>query len=105
MEDKMEIIIQSEGKPYLTDPNGDSSPSASAQIKPSQIHQIPCDPRDCSLPGSSVHGDSPGKKTGVGCHFLLQGSSQAGVEPMSSALQADSLPLRHLASLSQQSVL
>ena len=32
-----------------------------------------CDPRDCSLPGSSVHGDSPGKNTGVGCHALLQG--------------------------------
>ena len=32
-----------------------------------------CDPMDCSLPGSSVHGDSPGKNTGVDCHFLLQG--------------------------------
>ena len=32
-----------------------------------------CDPVDCSPPGSSVHGDSPGKNTGVGCHFLLQG--------------------------------
>ena len=30
-----------------------------------------CDPR--YLPGSSVHGDSPGKNTGVGCHALLQG--------------------------------
>ena len=30
-------------------------------------------PLDCSLPGSSVHGDSPGKNTGVGCHALLQG--------------------------------
>ena len=30
-----------------------------------------CDPMDCSLPGSSVHGDSPGKHTGVGCHALL----------------------------------
>ena len=30
------------------------------------------DPRDCSLPGSSVHGDSPGKNTGMGCHALLQ---------------------------------
>ena len=29
------------------------------------------DPMDCSLPGSSVHGDSPGKNTGVGCHALL----------------------------------
>ena len=34
---------------------------------------ILCDPMDCSLPGSSVHGDSPGKNTGVGCHALLQG--------------------------------
>ena len=32
-----------------------------------------CNPVDCSPPGSSVHGDSPGKNTGVGCHFLLQG--------------------------------
>ena len=28
---------------------------------------------DCSPPGSSVHGDSPGKNTGVGCCALLQG--------------------------------
>ena len=32
-----------------------------------------CNPIDCSPPGSSVHGDSPGKNTGVGCHALLQG--------------------------------
>ena len=32
-----------------------------------------CDPEDCSPPGSSVHGDSPGKNTGVLCHALLQG--------------------------------
>ena len=31
------------------------------------------DPMNCSLPGSSVHGDSPGKNTGVDCHALLQG--------------------------------
>ena len=31
-----------------------------------------CDPVDCSPPGSSVHGDSPGKNIGVGCHYLLQ---------------------------------
>ena len=30
-------------------------------------------PRDCSPPGSSVHGDPPGKNTEVGCHALLQG--------------------------------
>ena len=32
-----------------------------------------CNPMDCSLPGSSVHGNSPGKNTEVGCHALLQG--------------------------------
>ena len=32
-----------------------------------------CDPMDCSPPGPSVHWDSPGKNTGVGCHALLQG--------------------------------
>jgi len=32
-----------------------------------------CSPMDCSPPGSSIHGDSPGKNTGVGCHSLLQG--------------------------------
>ena len=31
-----------------------------------------CDPMDCNLPGSSVHGIFSGKKTGVGCHFLPQ---------------------------------
>ena len=32
-----------------------------------------CDPMDCSTPGSSVHRESPGKNTGMGCHVLLQG--------------------------------
>ena len=32
-----------------------------------------CDPIDYSPPGFSVHGDSPGKNTRVGCHALLQG--------------------------------
>ena len=31
-----------------------------------------CNPMDWSPPGFSVHGDSPGKNTGVGCHALLQ---------------------------------
>ena len=33
----------------------------------------PCDLMDYSLPGSSVHGESPSKHTGEGCHALLQG--------------------------------
>ena len=33
-----------------------------------------CDPMDCSLPGSSVHGIPQARiNTGVGCHSLLQG--------------------------------
>ena len=43
-------------------------------------------------PGSSVHGDSPGKNTGVGCHALLQGIFPTqGIEPRSPTLQGDSL--------------
>ena len=43
---------------------------------------------DSSLPGFSVHGDSPGKNIGVGCHAFLQ-----GILPTqgSAALQVDSL--------------
>ena len=32
-----------------------------------------CDPMDCNPPGSSVHGHSPGRNTGAGCHSLFQG--------------------------------
>ena len=38
-----------------------------------QSSSILCNCKDCSPPGSSVHKDSPGKNTGVGCHALLQG--------------------------------
>ena len=51
------------------------------------------DPMDCSLPGSSVHGDSPGKNTAVDCHALLLGTFQTpGTEPRSPELQADYSP-------------
>ena len=40
-----------------------------------------CDPMDYSLSGSSVHGDSPGKNTGVGCHALLQGWVSDAIQP------------------------
>ena len=32
-----------------------------------------CNLMDCRLPGSSVHGDSPGKNTGLGYRAFLQG--------------------------------
>ena len=38
-----------------------------------QLCPILCDPMGCYPPGSSLHGDSPGKNIGVGFHFLLHG--------------------------------
>ena len=38
-----------------------------------QLWLILCDHMNCSPSGFSVHGDSPGKNTGAGCHALLQG--------------------------------
>ena len=57
------------------------------------------DPMDCNPPGSSVHGDSPGKDTGVG--ILQMGKlgmpcpppgdlPNPGIEPGSPSLEADS---------------
>ena len=55
-----------------------------------------CNPVDCSPPGFSVHGDSPGKNTRVGCHVLPPGDlHDPGIKPASPALQADSLLLSH----------
>ena len=51
-----------------------------------------CDPMDCSPPGSSVHGDSPGHNPGVGCCALLQGDlTDPGIEPRPLTLQGNSL--------------
>ena len=47
---------------------------------------------DYSPPGSSVHGDSPDKDTGVGCHPPLEDLPNPGIEPRSPSLQVDSLP-------------
>ena len=52
-----------------------------------------CDPMDCSPPGSSVRGDSPGKNTGS--QLLCpppRDFPNAGIKPQSLALQVDSLP-------------
>ena len=40
-----------------------------------------CGPMDCSPPGTSVHRDSPGKNTGVGCHASSRGSSHQESNP------------------------
>ena len=56
-----------------------------------QLRSTLCDPMDCSPPGSSVHRDSPGKNTGVGCHALFQGIFPNQGLNSSPALQVNSL--------------
>ena len=46
--------------------------SSAAAAKSRQSRPTLCDPTDGSPPGSRPW-DSPGKNTGVDCHFLLQG--------------------------------
>ena len=46
--------------------------AAAAAAKSLQSCPTLCDPIDGSPPGSPRPWDSPGKNTGVGCHFLLQ---------------------------------
>ena len=54
------------------------------------------DPMDCSLPTSSVHGILQARILWRGLPFPSPGDlPKPKVEPMSSALQADSLPLNH----------
>ena len=58
-----------------------------------------CDLMECSPPGSSVHGISPGKNTGVGRPFPSPGDlPNPGVEPGFPALAGGFLPLSHLGS-------
>ena len=58
-----------------------------------------CNPMDCSPLGSSVHGNFPGKNTGLGWHALLQGIFLTqGSNPRLLCLlhwQVGSLPLSH----------
>ena len=59
-----------------------------------QVISDSCDTMDYSPPDSFVHGIFPGKNTGVGCHFLLQGSFQETLDQTQvscAAWQADSL--------------
>ena len=63
-----------------------------AQLGPSR-----CDPMDCSLPGSSVHGISLARILKWVAICFSKGSSDPGmkaVSPASPALQVYALPLR-----------
>ena len=58
---------------------------------------------NCNPPGSSVHGDSPGKNTGAGCHALLQQIFPTqGSNPRLSNCRQTLSHLSHQGSLSAQ---
>ena len=72
-------------------------PSANITLNATMLclvaHSCPtlCDRMDCSPPGFSVHGDSPGKNTGIGGHSHLQGDlPNPVIKPGSPTLQVDS---------------
>ena len=68
-------------------------PSNSGLCLVAQSCSTLCDPMDYSPPGSSVHGDSPGKNTGVSCHALPpEDLPSPRIKPRSPTLQVDSLP-------------
>ena len=56
---------------YRTDPS--CKPSMLCALLSCSVVSNSLQPMDCSPQGSSVHGDSPGKNTRMGCHALLQG--------------------------------
>ena len=66
-------------KPVTIQPGLPSHPTVPTLSMPytyqdvcAQLGLTLCDHMNCSLPGSSCPWDSPGKNTGMGCHFLLQ---------------------------------
>ena len=57
-----------------------------------QLWPTHCDPMNCSLPGSSVHGILQARILDWVAVSFSRGSSQPRIKPWSPALQADSLP-------------
>ena len=51
-----------------------------------------CDPMDCCLPGSSVHGLFQARVLGSLAISFSRGLPDSGIEPCSPTLQADALP-------------
>ena len=67
------------GSPYLKKKLYSRSQKCSHLFRQRQFSSIAqscltlCHPMDCRPPCTSVHGNSPGKNAGMGCHTLLQG--------------------------------
>ena len=58
-----------------------------------------CDPMYCSTPGSSIHGNSPGRILEWVALPPPGDLPNSGIKPRSPTLQADSLPSEHQGSL------
>ena len=67
----MSPALQAECLP--SEPPGKPKDTLESESEVTQSCPTLCDPMDYSLPDSSPPWDSPGKSTGVGCHFLFQG--------------------------------
>ena len=61
-------------------------------MKATQSYPTLCDPMDCSLPSSSVHGILQSRILEWVAIAFSRGLLDPGIEPRSPALQADSLP-------------
>ena len=58
-------------------PFSSNGPNSSCEVKATQLCPTHCDPMDCSMSGSSVHGiNSPGQNTGVVAIPFSRGSFQ-----------------------------
>ena len=68
-------------------------------------HAQLCDPMNCNLPGSSVHGILQARILQWVSVPFSRGSSQSGIEPKSPTLQADTLPSEPWLSLSHSHLL
>ena len=62
--------------PWLSFPPSRSTAQSCVCAYVTSVVSVSFDRMDCSLPGSSVHGDSPGKTTEVGCMPSSRGSSR-----------------------------
>ena len=67
--------------------NMDQGESEIAQLCPTL-----CNPMDCSLPGSSIHGLFQARVLEQAAISFSRGASNPGIKPGSPALQTDALP-------------
>ena len=68
------VMVESSDKTWSSG-QGNGKPLQHSSLKWSEVTQLCptlCDPMDCSLPGSSVHGILQARVLEWGCHFLLQ---------------------------------